>query len=242
MDQDKTKQQDLDSPFSGQLFRQGAVAAWPICLGFFPIGLALGVLARQAGLPAWAMAMMSVLVFAGSSQFICVAMLNAGASLPAIVFATLVINLRHALMSSALAVHMRGVNRWFLTFFAYGVTDESFAVNMARFRSGSWSRWSALTVHQLTNLAWIVSTTAGALIGQFIPQGAFGIDYALTAMFLCLLVYQVQSRLLVVTGLIAAGVATLWYLLIPGDSYIVGASVVAATAGFFLKRWRESRR
>ena len=234
-DRNKTAPLKSEPPAPGAL-RAGAAAALPICLGFIPIGLALGVLARQAGLPTWAVAVMSVLVFAGSAQFICVSMLVAGASIPTIVATTLMVNLRHALMSGALAVHLQGVNRWFLTFFAYGITDESFAVNTARFRGGNWSRWSALTVNQLTNLAWIVSTVAGTLIGQFIPPGAFGLDYALTAMFLCLLVFQLHDRLYIITGIIAAAVATLWYLLIPGDSYIVGASVIAATSGFFLKR------
>jgi len=240
MDQDKIKQHSPTPP-TVTAFRQGAVAAWPICLGYFPIGLALGVLAQQAGLPWWAMTMMSVLVFAGSAQFVCVAMLATGASFPAIVFATLMVNLRHALMGSALAVHLRGIDRRFLALFAYGITDESFAVNMARFREGNWSRWSALTTNQLPNLSWICATTAGVLIGQFIPQGAFGINYALSAMFLCLLIYQLQSRLYLFTAMIAALAATLWYLLIPGDSYIVGASVIASTCGYMLKRTRERR-
>ena len=222
--------------------REGAMAAWPICLGFFPIGLALGVLGQQAGFPFWAMAMMSVLVFAGSSQFICVSMLAAGASMPAIVLTTFMVNLRHALMSSAIAVHLQGVNRWFLSLFAYGLTDESFALNITRFRHGQWNRWSALTVNQLTNLTWIIATTAGTLIGSFIPKGAFGIDYALTAMFLSLLVFQLQNRLMIITGIIAAVVATIWHLLIPGSSYIVGAAVTAATAGYWLKRRQDRPR
>ncbi|MGD9947703.1 MAG: AzlC family ABC transporter permease [Desulfobulbus sp.] len=240
MDQDKVKQH-RQTPPTAAVFRQGVVAAWPICLGYFPIGLALGVMAQQAGLPWWAMALMSILVFAGSAQFICVAMLTTGASFPAIVFTTLMVNLRHALMASALAVHLRGIDRRFLALFAYGITDESFAINMARFREGNWNRWSGLTTNQLPNLTWIGATTAGVLIGQFIPQGAFGIDYALNAMFLCLLIYQLQSRLYLFTALIGVLVATLWYLLIPGDSYIVGASVVAATCGYVLKRRRERK-
>ncbi len=235
-------QQTTNQPPLSALFRQGAVAAWPICLGFVPIGLALGVLARQQGLSPWAMATMSVLVFAGSSQFICVAMLGTQASMTAIVLTTLMVNLRHALMSSALAVHLRGVDRRFLVLFAYGVTDESFAVNMSRYRQGDWNRWSALTVNQLPNLTWIAATTVGALLGQFIPRGGLGIDYALTAMFLCLLVFQLHNRLSIVVGLIAGLVATLWFLLIPGDSYIVGASMTAATAGYWLKRRKERRR
>jgi len=187
--------------------REGASAAWPICLGYFPIGLALGVLAQKAGLPWWAVAMMSVMVFAGSAQFICVAMIAAGASTP-----------------------------------AYGVTDESFAVNLTRFRDGEWDQWRALLVNHLANSVWIVATICGALVGQFVPQGALGIDYALTGMFICLLVFQLQGRIYIITGLLAAALSVAWYLLIPGDSYIVGASMSAATIGYLLKRrYRRSR-
>lgn len=222
-----------------ETIRQGFGAAWPICLGYFPIGLALGVLAQQAGIPVWAVGLMSILVFAGSAQFICVAMLASGASTAAIILTTFVVNLRHALMSSALAVHLRGVDRRFLSLFAYGITDESFAVNMARFNTGAWSRWSALSVNHFSNLVWIISTMSGTLIGQFIPQGALGIDYALTAMFICLLVYQLNGLIFLLTAGIAALISVLWYLLIPGDSYIVGASMTAATLGYLIKRTRR---
>lgn len=220
--------------------RKGATAAWPICLGYFPIGLALGVLAQKAGLPWWAVALMSVLVFAGSAQFICVAMLTSGASTPAIILTTFVVNLRHVLMSSALAIYLQGVNRKFLALYSYGVTDESFAVNLTKFREGNWGRWQALVVNHLANMVWIMSTICGALIGQFVPQGALGVDYALTGMFICLLVFQLQGRLYVFTGLLAAALSIAWYLLIPGDSYIVGASMIAATVGYILK-WHHRR-
>ncbi len=220
-------------------FREGAMAAWPICFGYIPIGLALGVLGNQAGLPVWAVTMMSIMVFAGSAQFICVAMLTAGASLWAILFTTFVVNLRHFLMSSAVAVYLSGLQRLLLSFFAYGITDESFAVNMARFRTGNWDFKRALTVNQLSNMAWILSTTCGALLGQFIPRGAFGTDYALTAMFLALLLFQLHNITFFLTGFAALLIATLWYLFIPGDSYILGASVSAATIGYFFKRYQD---
>ncbi|PIE57385.1 MAG: branched-chain amino acid ABC transporter permease [Desulfobulbus propionicus] len=221
--------------------RQGSTVGWPICLGYIPIGLALGVLAQQSGFPYWAVGMMSILVFAGSAQFICVAMVTNQASAAAIILTTLVVNLRHALMSSALAVHLSGVNRWFLAFFSYGITDESFAVNMAQFRTTDWTRWHGLAVNQSTNLVWIFSTVAGCLIGQFIPQGAFGIDYALIAMFLCLLGYQLTSPIHLCTAAMATLISVLWYLNIPGESYIVGASMSAATLGYLIQRtWIRS--
>jgi 4-azaleucine resistance transporter AzlC len=225
-----------------RILKDGATAAWPICLGYIPVGLALGVLAQQADIPVWAVGLMSVLIFAGSAQFIGVAMLAAGASTFSIILTTFVVNMRHVLMSSALAVYLHGVNRWFLTLFAYGITDESFAVNMTRFRKGQWNRWNALIVNHLSNLVWVLSTVIGALVGQFIPQGAFGIDYALPGMFICLLVYQLQGKIYILTGILAGVISVTWYLLIPGNSYIVGASISAATLGFIAKRMVRSKK
>ncbi len=227
-----------DVPREGWL-REGMAAAWPICLGYLPLGLALGVLARQAGLGPWEVGLMSVLVFAGSAQFIAVAMLAAGSSVGAIVATTFVVNFRHFLMSSALAVPLAGVRRGFLALFAYGITDESFSVNLARFRQGGWDRWRALAVNQSANAAWVAATVAGSLAGTFIPEGAFGIGFALPAMFLCLLVFQLQGRIHLLTALIAGVVAVAWYRVVPGDSYVVVAAAAAASAGYALQRRRR---
>jgi len=218
------------------IFKEGIKAGWPICLGYFPIGLAFGVLAQKAGLHPVEIGLMSLLVFAGSSQFVAVSMLSGGASLLSIVLTTFVINLRHLLMSSSLALYLRSVNKSWTTLFAYGVTDESFAVNLTRFRDSNWDWRQALVLNQTANLAWIASSIAGAYSGQFIPAGAFGIDYALIAMFLCLLVFQLRGRLYALTAIVAGVMAVLLALLVPGNSYIVLASVLAAFIGVACRR------
>ena len=225
----------------GSEIRQGLAAAWPICLGYFPIGLSLGVLAQKGGLAPWQMAAMSILVFAGGSQFIAVAMLGAGASFMAIVSTVFMVNLRHLLMSSALSVHFPGVSRRFLTLFAYGVTDESFAVNLTRFNQGGWSRFSALTLNHAANATWIVSSVIGVYVGQLVPPGAAGVDYALTGMFICLLMFQLRGTIFTITALIAAGCSLLAYLWLPGNAYVIVASTLAATAGVVLKRTLRKR-
>jgi len=215
----------------------GASAAWPICLGYIPIGLAFGVLARKAGLTPLQIGMMSVFVFAGSSQFIAVSMLADGVSAIAIILTTFMVNLRHLLMSSSLAVFFKGEDRKKLSLFAYGVTDESFAVNLARLRDGEWNLNRSLVVNQMANAAWLASTVIGGFGGQFIPEKAFGIDYALIAMFICLLVFQFRGRRYVITAMIAGILAVIFSLLIPGNSYIILASVIAATIGLIFRKY-----
>ncbi|MFP4350840.1 MAG: AzlC family ABC transporter permease [Desulfococcaceae bacterium] len=218
----------------------GMKAAWPICLGYIPIGLALGVLAQKAGLTPLEIGMMSVFVFAGSAQFIAVSMLSSGIAAVSIILTTFVVNLRHLLMSSSLAIYFTGENRLKLTLFAYGITDESFAVNLARLRQESpdrpWDLNRSIALNQTANLVWIISTVAGGYGGQFIPEKAFGIDYALIAMFICLLIYQLRARIHIVTALITGLFALVLSLILPGNGYIVPASVLGATIGLILKR------
>ena len=211
--------------------RQGLGAAWPICLGYVPIGLALGLLAEKAGLSPVETGLMSLFVFAGSAQFIAISMLSTGAGPFAIIMTTFVVNLRHLLMSSSLSLFFRNTGRAMLSFYAYGITDESFAVNQPRFKEGNWGLTQALTVHQVSNLVWILSTVAGAYGGQFIPAHSFGMDYALIAMFICLLIFQIKGVIYIVTALIAGISAAVISLYIPGNIHVVIASVLAATIG-----------
>ena len=216
-------------------FKDGLIAGWPICLGYLPIGIAFGVLAQKAGLTPVQIGLMSIMVFAGSSQFIAVSMISAGASATAIITTTFVVNLRHVLMSSALAVYLKSTHRGLLALYAYGVTDESFAVNLPRFNAHNWSLGRALVVNQAANLTWFLSTVAGGIGGRFIPEGALGIDYALIAMFICLLIYQIRKWIHLLTAVIAGITAVGLALTTKGNTYIVIAAVIAATAGVIIQ-------
>ncbi len=219
--------------------KEGMIASWPICVGYFPLGFAFGVLAQKAGLDLLDIALMSVVVFAGSSQFIAVAMLGSSSAPASIVLTTFMVNLRHVLMSSSLAVYLHSVSRRFLYLFAYGVTDESFAVNMVKFREGQWHPNKALVVNQAANFTWIASTVLGGYGGQFIPAGSFGIDYALSAMFLCLLVFQLRGRLYTLTAIISGAAAVAISVALPGNAFVVIASLLGATAGFAIRRYAQ---
>jgi 4-azaleucine resistance transporter AzlC len=229
-----------DNKFSAAVFKDGFTTAWPICLGYAAVGLAFGVIADKAGLHPLEVGLMSLLVYAGSSQFIAAAMIGTGVGVIPIVLTTFVVNLRHLLMSSSLSVYLRGLNAKQTALFAYGVTDESFAVNSARFRGGNWSWQTALVVNHVSNMAWVMSTIAGSLLGNFVPDGALGIDYALTAMFICLLVFQIRDLLQIFVALLSGALAVAIALLLPGNYHVIIASFVAATVGLIMRRRRIS--
>ena len=219
--------------------KQGLAAAWPICLGYAPIGMAFGVIAQQSGLTPLQIGLMSVLVFAGSAQFIAVSMIASGAAALSIVVTTFIVNLRHLLMSSALTLFVKNEKKGRLALLAYGVTDESFAVNFSKYRESYWNTNRSLVVNHTANLAWIGSTVIGGYGGQYIPPGAFGTDYALIGMFICLLVFQLNGARYVIAALLAAGLSVGLAMMMPGNIHIVLASVLAAAAGVIFRRVRN---
>ncbi|NOZ07111.1 MAG: AzlC family ABC transporter permease [Chloroflexi bacterium] len=207
-------------------------AALPIVLGYVPIGLAFGALARQIGLSLWQIGLMSAIVYAGSSQFIAVSLLGAGAGLLTIVATTFLVNLRHLLMSSALSPHLPRLSNRFLSLLAYGVTDETFALNITRLRAAPLPAFDILGVHLTAQTAWLLGSLAGGLLGNLIPPGSFGVDFALPAMFICLIVLQVRHRLDVGVVVLAGGLSLALMMVLPGSHYVaIVAAMAAATIG-----------
>lgn len=179
--------QESELPCSG--FSAGVKAGVPIAVGYLPIAVTFGLLARSLGVPAYGAMAMSLIVFAGASQFVGVNLFALGASTPEIVLATFVLNFRHFIMSSALSRRFRaGTPRPLLGLLAFGVTDESFSVASLRDERFLGPAF-VLGLNSVGYCAWNVGTFLGVFLAASVPetlQNSMGI--ALYAMFVGLLV------------------------------------------------------
>lgn len=222
-------------------FWTGLKAASPVVLGYLPIGFAFGVLARTAGLTVAEVGLMSLLVYAGSAQFIGAGMVAAGAALPAIISTTFLVNLRHLLMSTALVPSLKGNRPWQNTLLAYGITDETFAVNASLLQGRPVGPAFVAGLHMTSHFSWVAASVVGALAGSAsIDTAKYGLDFALPAMFVGLLMPNLRgpdARSRSVSALVAAALAVGITLLFPGGSSwsIIAATLVAATVGVLLK-------
>lgn len=217
----------------------GLSAALPVVFGYFPIGAAYGVLAHQAGLTLFETALLSVFVYAGSAQFIAVAMWQAGAGVVSIIFTTFFVNLRHFLMSAALSPYLGRYSKGWLACFGGELTDETFAVHSAKLRAGEagYGGSTLLVVNQASHLAWTVSSVLGYLIGTSLGNPErLGLDFALPAMFVALLFMQLRRKLDLLVAVVAV-VLSLWLpFVMPGRWNALLAAIAAATVGALLTR------
>jgi 4-azaleucine resistance transporter AzlC len=220
-------------------FLAGLRAGLPLWLGITPYGLAFGLLGPAVGLGVHGTLAMSLLVFAGSAQFIALSLLGAGASYALIVLTTLVVNLRHLLYGASLAPFMRRLTARGQALASFLLTDETYAVVVdRRRREGTVTPGFYLGVGLLVYFDWALSTAAGLALGGLIPDAtALGLDFALPATFIGLLVPQLRSRGAWVALAISAAV-TLAAGGLPGRLGILLATVAAATAGWGVEEWR----
>lgn len=214
-------------------------AVWPICVGYLPLGFACGVLAQKVGVSVWETAMMSVLVFAGSGQFIALAMIGGGASIASIVLTTFIVNLRHTLYSSTLSTYVMGQSKRYLSFFSQGIVDETFAVNLSAFNTGEWNANRALALNVLAHGCWVFSTMLGNLAGNVLPIDMAVISYTLTAMFIGLWTFHFDYKLKIIIGLFSGLLAVGLSGFLTYKLHIVVATVIAATFGCMIEGGRQ---
>lgn len=175
-------------------FYDGVKSCLPTILGYIGIGIAAGVVGNNAGLSTLEIALMSILIYAGSAQFIICSLLMLNSSISTIIVTTFLVNLRHFLMSLSVSQYFKKYS--ILSSIGIGalLTDESYGVLMAEIQnekkvSLNWTNGLNITAY----FTWIFSTILGSLIGSFIPDpGKFGLDYALTSMFVGLFVLQIE--------------------------------------------------
>ncbi|WP_207260336.1 AzlC family ABC transporter permease [Desulfovibrio sp. Huiquan2017] len=210
----------------------------PIVMGYLPVGAAYGVLAQQAGLSLLNTVLMSVLVYAGSAQLIAVGMFAAGLNPVSIIVTTFVVNLRHLLMSASLAPSLKSWNKWELALFAYEITDESFAVHSMRFARGDLNKATCFGINALAQISWVLASFAGYFAGASIPSvEPLGIDYALPAMFIALLVMQMKNGLHVLVAGFSGLLAVILNKAGAAQWSVILATVVGATFGAGVESW-----
>lgn len=210
--------------------------ALPIILGYLPVGFAYGVLARKSGISIDNTVIMSLIVFAGSAQFIAVGLIASGASALSVIITTFIVNLRHMLMSAALSPYLKKWSKLEIAGFTFQLTDESFAVHSTRFANGDTHKGETFLINSIAQLAWVGGTVLGIFSSTLISDvKPMGLDYALPAMFIALLIFQIKDKSHVIVGLITGLLSTALALGGAGQWNVIIATLIGATLGAAVK-------
>lgn len=207
-------------------FRNGLQAGVSIAIGYIPIAITFGLLAKSAGLTVSETVLMSLLVFAGAAQYMSLNMIVLGSGVFEIVMTTFILNIRHFLMSASLNEKVEEKSLWKKSLFSFGITDETFSVTATK--EGTIQTGYMFGVILIAYSSWVVSSGIGHAIGSSLPSSLQeSMAVALYAMFVGLLMPSLKRHRKVVVLAGTAAILNSVFSLVIGIA--AGWSIVLAT-------------
>ncbi|WP_241155927.1 MULTISPECIES: AzlC family ABC transporter permease [unclassified Adlercreutzia] len=214
--------------------RQSLQAAMPVMLGYIAIGIPCGILCDSIGLNAFQALLMSIVFYSGAGQFMIPNMYLAGAPMASIIASVSFVNTRQMLYSAYFAPFAANVSKRLAFFFAATVTDESYGVSAAKFQEGEWSIDRALMVNIFSQSSWALSNFIGVLLGSAIGIPLNIAAFAMTSIFICLLVTQKLTSANIVAAVVAmVGVYVCKLVGLSGPAILIGAVAGVVVAMIF---------
>ena len=198
----------------------------PVLTGYLFLGAGFGILLVESGYSVLWAAVMALLIFAGSGQYLLVGLLASGASLASAAVATLLVNVRHLFYGISLvdAYKTAGKRRFYMIF---GLTDETYSlVTQAKIPEGISREDYCFWVTLLNHGYWVAATAVGALFGNLLTFDTTGMDFALTALFVVLFMEQWKKRENRPSGLVGIACAALALAVFGAENMVIPAMIM----------------
>ena len=211
--------------------------SFPIFISFIPVGLAYGVLMQNVGYNFLWTGACSLFVMAGSLQYLMVSFFAGGVSLATVAIMALLPNSRHIFYGLSFIEKFRSFGFW-KYFLIYSLTDENYSLHCSHdFDEDIDEKWAYVLTALMCILYWVVLSILGALIGTLIPFDTTGIDFALTALFIVILIEQMSGADNRLPALLAF-VSSIVCLILFGPSNFILPSLVITVALLTILRSR----
>lgn len=212
------------------IFKQAFLRTIPVMMGYVFLGFAFGLLLQRAGYHwLWALAA-SVLVYAGSMQFVLVGLLTQGASLLTIAVTTLVVNSRHIFYGLSFIDTFKAMGKRGL-YMVFSLTDETYALLCSTTPGSSPEDTKRLlfNISALDQCYWVCGSVLGALMGNVITFNITGIDFAMTALFTVIVVEQWLTTKNHVPALLGFTCAAIALVALGPDQFLLPALTACMT-------------
>ena len=216
-------------------FRRAFPYTIPVLTGYLFIGIAFGVMYAEKGYSfLWAI-LMSVMVYAGSGQYLAVNFFVPGISFVQVIFLTFMVNVRHIFYGISLLekFNKMGIKRWYMIF---GLTDETYSLLCTTNVPKDVDENKFLfAISVMDHSYWVLGSAIGAIAGTVLPIISEGIDFAMTALFVVIFIEQWMDRKNRVPEIIGVIVAIVALILFGASNFVLPA-MLAIVALLFVGR------
>lgn len=206
-------------------FRVALPATIPIFAGFTFLGIAYGILMNSLGFSAIYPILMSLLIFAGSMEFVAANLLLMAFNPLNALLLTLMVNARHLFYGISMLEKYRGVGKK-KPYMIFGLCDESFAINSTATIPPQIDKgWYMFFVTVLNHFYWVFGAALGGIFGSYLTFNTEGLEFVMTALFIVIFIEQWMKEKRHHSSLIGLGLSVLCLILFGGTNFIIPAMI-----------------
>lgn len=222
-----------------EIFKKALIDTLPVMTGYLVLGFGFGIILHTNGHGLLLAFAMSLLIYAGSMQYVALGLLAGGASLFTIALTTLMVNARHLFYGISMFEKYRKVGRG-KGYLIFALTDETYSLvcqEMPQIPDAK-KKFYYLWVSLLNHSYWISGSVLGAAVGSIVTFNSEGIDFALTALFVTVFLDQWLTAKKHIPALIGVGASVTCLMLFGSESFLIPSMLVIA---LLLCLYREER-
>ena len=219
-----------------EAFKKAFPYTIPVLTGYLFIGIAFGVMYAEKGYSfLWAI-LMSVMVYAGSGQYLAVNFFVPGISFLQVIFLTFMVNVRHVFYGVSLLerFNQMGKSRWYMIF---GLTDETYSLLCTTKVPENVEESKFLLAISLMNQSyWVLGSAIGAIAGNVLPINSEGIDFAMTALFVVIFIEQWMDQKNRIPELIGVVLALICLIIFGASNFVLPAMLTIILVLFISRK------
>ena len=174
-----------------QTLKPALLATLPVLTGYLVLGFGFGIIMKANGFSNALTFAMSLLIYAGSMQYVAIGLFTGGASLLTVALTTLMVNARHLFYGISMLEPYKNMGKA-KPYLIFGLTDETYSLvcgDNAAVSPEEKKKYYVL-VTLLNHIYWVAGSVLGAVAGTLLQFNSEGIDFALTALFLTVFLEQ----------------------------------------------------
>ncbi len=208
----------------------------PVFTGYLVLGAAYGILMDSKGFSLLWILIASIFIYAGSMQFVMVAMLASNFDPLGAFLMTIMVNARHIFYGISMLKKYQGTGRM-KPYLILALTDETFSILCSMDPPEGVNRnWFLFFIALLDHIYWVLGSLLGGILGSLVTFNTKGLDFVLTALFVVILINQWKSttnHLPVIVGILSAIICRVFF---GASNFIIPAMVMILFLVTILKK------
>ncbi|WP_050637701.1 AzlC family ABC transporter permease [Candidatus Stoquefichus sp. SB1] len=208
-----------------RVVKEAFLSSIPVMMGYIVLGIAFGMLLESKGYGVIYALLMSVFIYAGSMQFVAINLLTSGASLISAAIMTLLINARHMVYGLSMIKKFEGMGK-LKPYMIFSLTDETYSLLVgSQVPDGCDQKYYLFLISFFDQCYWVIGSLIGSLLSSFLTINTTGLDFAMTALFVVIVVEQFLTSDKHFYSYLGFGVSLICLVLFGSEAFIIPSMI-----------------